>query len=161
MYGLRHIEPGDLQLESNHTNQEMRFNLYLTVANLTSHFSVDANISDKIFIKNWKLIILMENVVLKANFVINLGKQLLVINHIRVKSFDNFRIMSEALSWPFNKIVANIVNEEKFYIRNMLELNTQKFINLTLNKDFDLNRIVAKILARQYKRSNEIISNEV
>lgn len=124
-----------------------RFLTTLQVANLTSQFKVDANLNQKIIIRNWNLQLLMERCQLQLSFEMDFESQLLKINSIHLKSFDNFRLhSSEPLSWPFNEVVSSIVKEEKYYIRNVIELNAQKYINLTLSRGFDLNSIVDKIL---------------
>lgn len=125
-----------------------RFSSTLQVANLTAQFKVDANIHNKIVIKNWNLMLQMHRCLLQAAFEIDFQTQVLKINSMHIKSFDNFQLVSETLSWPFNEIVSNIVNQEKYYIRQVIELNAQKYINMTLNRNLNLNDILEKILRR-------------
>lgn len=104
--------------------------------------------NNKIVIKHWQLMLLMERCQLLASFEIDFARQVLKINSMHLKSFDNFQLISETLSWPFNEIVSSIVNEEKYYIKNVIELNAQKYINMTLNQHFDLNAIMDKIMRK-------------
>ncbi|KAJ6219363.1 hypothetical protein RDWZM_005175 [Blomia tropicalis] len=149
VYGLESLEPIFTKLLSDdiEISSSWRFLTTLQVANLTSQFKVDANLNQKIIIRNWNLQLLMERCQLQLSFEMDFESQLLKINSIHLKSFDNFRLhSSEPLSWPFNEVVSSIVKEEKYYIRNVIELNAQKYINLTLSRGFDLNSIVDKIL---------------
>lgn len=149
IFGLKHLQPLETKLLEDGDSgkpSQWRFTSILHVANLTAHFKVDANVNNKIVIKHWQLMLLMERCQLLASFEIDFAAQVLKINSMHLKSFDNFQLISETLSWPFNEIVSSIVNEEKYYIKNVIELNAQKYINMTLSQHFDLNAIMDKIM---------------
>ena len=156
VYGLLDMGLADVEPTLNTTidSAVWKFNVRFQVSNLTSEFNVDANIENKIFIKHWKIQLLMTNCILKSNFVVDFQKQILLINTMHVESFENFQLVSETLTWPFNQIVSSIVKQEKFYLRHIIELSTQKFINMTLNRDFDLNKILNKIVSIQTSQFN-------
>jgi len=148
IYGLTDLKPISTKLVSNVSQiSTWRFTTMMMVANLSAQFKVDANMNDKIVIKNWKLALLMERCLLQTAFEIDFNAQVLKINSVHIKSFDNFQLVSEALSWPFNEIVSSIINQEKYYIKHVIELNAQKYINMTLNRHLDLNKIIEKIVS--------------
>ena len=148
IYGLKDLKPVETKLlpDIGDRQSSWRFKTTLHVANLTATFKVDANLNNKIVIKHWQLSLLMERALLQCSLEIDFTRQLLHIQNFQIKSIDNFKLLSESLSFPFNEIVSSIVNQEKYYIKNVIELNLVKFVNLTLGKNFDLNAIIDKIM---------------
>ena len=149
---MKDIVPVETRLlpdETSQSSSSWRFTAILQVANLTAEFKVDANINNKIVVKNWQLMLLMERCMLHSSLEIDFNRQVLKIHSMHLKSFDNFKLISETLSWPFNEVVSSIVNEEKYYIKQIIELNAQKYINMTLSQHFDLNAIMDKIMRNE------------
>lgn len=151
IYGLKDLKAIDTKLLPDRAgasgDSNWRFTASLSVANLTASFKVDANLNNKIVIKRWALSLLMERAQLQCTLEIDFTAQVLKIDNFQIKSIDNLKLISESLSWPFNEVVSSIVNTEKYYIKNVIELNLVKFVNNNiLSKHFDLQSILEKIM---------------
>lgn len=155
IYGFKDIEVLDTKLvaTAKDENEDIwKFNSKLMVANLTIVFKVNANLGERLFINNWQLVLLIERCTFSTNFLLDFGRQQLSISSFYIKTFDNFRLAShEPLTWPFNDVVAGIISREKYYLKHVIELNVQKYINLTIDRRLDLKTLVDKILRRQEK----------
>lgn len=161
IYGLEQLEADmdSLSLLSHYDSSVMKFNLKLTVSNLTAQFKVDANLQDKLYVNDWSLSLEIENCAFSSTLMFDFASRSLMIASYYIKSMDHFRIRTHSLTWPFNEIVTSIIQKEKSYLKNVIEMNVQKYINLTLNNRFNLNLIFKEILDKQ--ASPEPYSNDV
>src|SRR5690606_35610340 len=78
IYGLNEIEPVDVTLlpTTNSLDSSLwRFGVIFHVANLTTVFKVDANMKNRVYIKNWKLTLMMERCLFRASFVVDFAAE--------------------------------------------------------------------------------------
>lgn len=151
IYGLDEIEPvkESIEMENSLESSIWAFNMTFYAANITADFMADVNMDGKIFVKKWKLIIRIEQCRFRAGFTLDFSRQFLFTNSFQIKSFGDFKLISEPLTWPFNEIVSNIVQQEKYFIRDIIQLYSQKYLNMTLSNNYDINSILQKIFDDQ------------
>uniref|UniRef100_A0A6P6YHH2 Uncharacterized protein LOC113798393 n=1 Tax=Dermatophagoides pteronyssinus TaxID=6956 RepID=A0A6P6YHH2_DERPT len=147
IYGLDEIVPikESIQMLNSLESSIWTFNQTFYVMNITANFQADINMDEKFFIKQWNLAVQIEQCKFHSQFVLDFNQQRLFTNSLRIKSFENFRLISESLTWPFNEIVSMIVRKEKHFIRQIIEEYSEKYLNMTLNNTVDMNSILEKI----------------
>ncbi|OTF75360.1 hypothetical protein BLA29_004259 [Euroglyphus maynei] len=151
IYGLDEIEPmkESIEMENSLESSTWSFNITFYAANITADFKANINMDEKIFVKQWNLGIRIEQCTFRAEFTLDFNHQLLFSNSFQIKSFGDFKLISQSLQWPFNEIVSNIVQQEKHFIRHIIELYSQKYLNMTLSNNYDMMSILQKIFNDQ------------
>lgn len=147
IYGIDEIKPLKTSIEFTGKLEApiWDFNVTFYSPNITTEFTIDVNVNERVFIKQWTLTIIIERCLLSSGFIVRFDTEKLLITSFQIKSFKDFKIISEPMTWPFSEIVSNIIRKEKFFIKNAIEIFSQKYINMTLSNYFDLNLTLKKI----------------
>ncbi|UXI19481.1 dynamin [Sarcoptes scabiei] len=146
--GLDEIKPipSSIHFVDHFDSPIWNFNLTFLTSNISIDFKVDVDIDGKIFVRNWNLTIKIEDCHFRSGFRLDFDQQILSIKLFKIKSFGDFRLHSEPLSWPFTEIVSRIIEQEKLFIRNIIENYLEKILQQTINDNhFDLDNILRKI----------------
>jgi hypothetical protein len=119
-------------------------NTNLSISNITAEFKVDAKLINRVFVKGWKLHVLIQKCFLNAILLFEESTKMLTISSLTVYSIEGFRLQTENLSWPFNEVVAQILDRQKEQFKSLITDNAHKYMSETL-KSINVTQIIDKM----------------
>jgi hypothetical protein len=122
-------------------------NTNLSISNITAEFKVDAKLINRVFVKGWKLNVLIQKSFLNAILLFEETTKMLTISSLTVYSIEGFRLQTENLSWPFNEVVAQILDRQKEQFKSLITDNAQKYMSETL-KSINVTQIIDKMMRK-------------
>ena len=133
--GLTNISRNDsvvIEMLSEKQNRVWMLTTELLIRNIKSEFKVDAELLNRIFIKEWQLESNIKSISLKLRIEFDLIDKMLNINSLNVKSINGFNLKSEQLSWPFNEILTQILNNQSKLFKEIISKNAQIYMEKAL-----------------------------
>jgi hypothetical protein len=135
---------GSVMLHLNSKMKTWSINTNLFINNITAEFKVDAKLINRVFVKGWKLNVLIQKCFLNASLLFEETTKMLTISSLTVYSIEGFRLQTENLSWPFNEVVAQILDRQKEQFKSLITDNAHKYMSETL-KSINVTQIIDKM----------------